>query len=705
MIASRKLWLVDKADARSSKLANWSAVGKRRWCEMAVRPIALAVPVAIISAFAMRESLQGLGAVSGILAIAVMAVVIFSTSSTLARLATLLRPFVIIAIAVPALWMVLQMAPLPLRGLGNQIWATASVALNEPLADRFTVDMHATMLALSQYNIVIAAVLVTAVVTLDRRQAAQALHILVAITAVISVLSIWRKFSGSTELWGEHIWTGSAAAALGAILSTALAARAIDQLRRHGRSSSSPIAPIAALACAFLSLIVSVAASALWSDFTASMAIMFGVVTVVAVVAIRKWFFGWWGRAGVVATAAVLFVASLAFIPIKRNTDLILALSTQEQTATERMLQDIRPIGTGAGTFAALLPIYRDIGRSALLERPTAAATIAVEMGQTFLCLLLIATVLGTYTLLKCSLSRSYGYLFPAIGVGTSVSLLILAFVGDPLFDLYASLLVAALYGLAFAQSLPGTARENVSWEQNELPQDANDKITTKTARPTHTVNFSPALIRIALTAIGLVLAAQTAWVFSQSWHFGHGLSFAPIARLNDLFSKAVAVQSAREDLRTTRDLPAVVRPGPDQATVAQGTFRPPLSNAFAGVLEYSPLRGDMWLKLAAISKEYAASYDTTALLKMSYYTAPNELDLIPLRISVALGTDAAVKEPELRDLIRRDLKVAITRRPALRPAIVVAYLSASADGRAFAESSIAEFDPNFLRNIRERQP
>jgi hypothetical protein len=89
----------------------------------------------------------------------------------------------------------------------------------------------------------------------------------------------------------------------------------------------------------------------------------------------------------------------------------------------------------------------------------------------------------------------------------------------------------------------------------------------------------------------------------------------------------------------------------------------------------------------------------------MSYYTAPNALELIPLRLTVALGTDAAVKEPELRDLIRRDLKVAMTGRTALRPAIAAAYQSASADGRALAESSISELDPGYVQKLRPRGP
>ncbi|WP_235940589.1 hypothetical protein [Bradyrhizobium hipponense] len=648
----------------------------------------------------MAENLQGPGVASGILAIAILAVAILSTSSALACFATLLRPLFILALAAPVLWMVFQVVPIPLRGFGNQIWATASAALNEPLAERFSVDVRETMLALSHYNIVLAAALVTAVVALDRHRAAQLLYILVSITAVISALSIWRKYSSLSDSWpGEHVWTGSTAAALGVLLSTAMAIRAIDQLRRPGRPPRSPATPIAILTCAILSLIVSMAAIALWSASTALIAVLLGVATVLTVVAIRKWFFGLWGRAGVLATAAMLFVASFTFLPIKRNADLTIALSTHAQAATERMLQDIHPIGTGAGTFVALLPIYRDIGMPALRERPTAAAAIAVEMGRVFLCGLLIVTLIGTFTLFKRSLSRSYAYLYSAVGAGGSVSLTVLAFAENGLFDLYASLLVAALYGLAFAQSLSGRAGEITSEELPQLAQEVGDRATT--ARPIPPIIFTSAWTRVALTLIGLLLAAQAAWILSQSWYFGDRLAITSVAGPNEAFSRALAAHSTRENVWTDRGSTAAVRLNSDKALDPQHTSRPTVLNAFSGVLEYSPLRGDVWLMLAALSKQYAGSYDTTSLLKMSYYTAPNELDLIPLRLSVALGTDAAVKEPELRDLIRRDLKVAITGRTGLRPAIVAAYQSASADGRAFAESSISELDPSYLQRLR----
>ncbi|RXG91934.1 hypothetical protein [Bradyrhizobium zhanjiangense] len=665
---------------------------------MVVQSTMLAVPAAIAPALAVVENLLGPGVLSGVLAAAILAVGLFSTSSTLASFANLLRPLFILALAAPALWIALQVVPIPFRGLGNQIWATASAALHQPLADRFSVDVRETILALSHYNLVLAVALVTAVVSLDKQRAAQVLYVLVSITAVICIFSIWRNNNPSGSWLAEQVWTGSTAAALGVLLSTAMAIRAVDQLRRPRRSPRSPTGPLAILSCAILSLIVSVVAIALCSGSAALIAVLLGVTSILTVVAIRKWFFGLWGRAGVLATATMLFVASFTFIPINRNADLTIALSTQTRAATERMLQDAHPIGTGAGTFIALLPIYGDVGMAAMREQPTAAAAVAVEMGRTFLCGLLIVTVISACILFRRALSRNHAYLYPAVGAGGSVSLIILAFAENSLFDLWTSLLVAAVYGLAFAQSLSGTIRDLESVELRQLTQESSDR-TTAAQRTSPAIFASPwTLTRIALTMIGLLLAAQAAWMVSQSWPFGDRPSIATVAGSNEAWTSAL--QSSRENVAT-----ATARLKSDKATDPQNTGRSADLNALSAVLEYSPLRGDVWLRLAALSKRHPAAYDTTSLLKMSYYTAPNALDLIPLRLSVALSTDAAIKEPELRDLIRRDLKVAVTGQTALGPAIAAAYQSASADGRALAESSISELDPSYVQKLRPRGP
>ena len=143
---------------------------------------------------------------------------------------------------------------------------------------------------------------------------------------------------------------------------------------------------------------------------------------------------------------------------------------------------------------------------------------------------------------------------------------------------------------------------------------------------------------------------------------------------------------------------------GEQSAASDQQNSTIPSAVSAAATLHHSPSRGDVWLMLAAISKHYKpAGYNTAALLMMSYYTAPNDLDLVPLRLSIALGTDDVVMNPELRDIIRRDVNLVLTRRPLLRPALTAAYQAASAEGKLVAENAISKLDPNYLDGIRAR--
>lgn len=661
---------------------------------MIIRLVMLAELVAITAALAMPEGLQSLGLASFILATAALAVAIFPSSVSLG-LAKLLRPGLVVVLAAPALWMALQAVPMPMDTLGNPIWATASAALNEPLSEIISVDIGATMLSLAQYCAVLAAALVTAVITLDRYRAAQVLHILLSITTVATAMWFGK---GATVVSGPD---GSTVAVLGVLLSCATAIRAVDQLRRHSRPGKIAPAPLPALSAAIITMIVCMGALLIRTSSAAVVAALLGSGILVSVFAIRRWFLGLWGTAGVLATAAIFFVATVTVIPFRTNTDLTIALSTSSQIATERMLQDVRPAGSGAGASTVLLPLYRDIGIGAPRERPTAAAAIVIDMGWAFLCGLVVIAMLGACILIRRSLSRGYDYVYPALGAGASIALPILAFADHGILGLGASLLVAALFGLALGQSVPGAGREAISFESKE----ASDWMAGPTSRPRLASAFVTIWPRVALMVLGITLIMQTIWMTLPGLYLGGQSSLSAAASAAAAWpkeiSKPASVATAHEDLW----IRGGSRPRGDPALAAdeQQTALPAASNAFARSLHSSPLRGDIWLMLAAASTQNSTRSNTAAMLKMSYYTAPNDLDLLPLRLSVALATDAVVRELEFRDLIKRDVSLVVTRHPAIRPALAAAYRSASAEGKIYLESLISELDPTYLDNMRAR--
>jgi hypothetical protein len=117
--------------------------------------------------------------------------------------------------------------------------------------------------------------------------------------------------------------------------------------------------------------------------------------------------------------------------------------------------------------------------------------------------------------------------------------------------------------------------------------------------------------------------------------------------------------------------------------------------------LSYSPHDARVWLFLVALDTQ-VPPYDrhAAAALKMSYYTGPYELGLIPLRLLVAVRPGILADE-ELRQLFRHELQVALGRRAELKPAIVAAHRVADPAARRLIEEVISEQDPELLASLR----
>jgi hypothetical protein len=208
-------------------------------------------------------------------------------------------------------------------------------------------------------------------------------------------------------------------------------------------------------------------------------AALFGVGTLIGVLAIRRWRLDLWGQTGVAALAAVAVVGFFAIAPAKKDADPTIALSAQDQnySSIERMLSDTKWEGSGAGTFEALLPIYRDTDEVDSSEIPTAAATIAIEMGQPFLWTCVVVFLMGASTLFRRALLRGRDYIYSSAGAGCVIALLISLFANDGILGLSASLMISVLCGLAFAQSRSASNRYvDLSEELYRIPNRANDR-------------------------------------------------------------------------------------------------------------------------------------------------------------------------------------------------------------------------------------
>ena len=96
---------------------------------------------------------------------------------------------------------------------------------------------------------------------------------------------------------------------------------------------------------------------------------------------------------------------------------------------TQRVLAETSWAGTGAGTFAAILPIYQGIDELAIGQvAPTAAAAIAIEMGWPIFWAMLMAAIALVFFLLRGALRRQRDSYFSMAGAGCIVVTALLSF-------------------------------------------------------------------------------------------------------------------------------------------------------------------------------------------------------------------------------------------------------------------------------------
>ena len=221
----------------------------------------------------------------------------------------------------------------------------------------------------------------------------------------------------------------------------------------------------------------------------------------------------------------------------------------------------------------------------------------------------------------------------------------------------------------------------------------------------------APVWPRIVLALFGLVLVVQASWILLAELQrpqrlrlLGDGKAGteAALERARDsrLAAKLAIVRGdlwansafAHVDVLSRQQAPAA-----DARSTTVDEARTDLEHA----VRYSPHRGDAWLLLAAMADRYRwPGYEPAGLLKMSYYTAPSDQALFLSRIQVALRV-AGLDDAELADMVGRDIRLLITKTPALKPAFLGVYKAASSPGRRFVERAVSEVDPAYLADLR----
>jgi hypothetical protein len=210
------------------------------------------------------------------------------------------------------------------------------------------------------------------------------------------------------------------------------------------------------------------------------------------------------------------------------------------------------------------------------------------------------------------------------------------------------------------------------------------------------TANRRQRRLRAALLAFAVVLALQSIWIILPELIRPSPLAFPRDARSPPIsWSERNRARWAAKLALVRGDLwaQAAIEQSPELIRDAE------LARATAEkAAELSPHDSRVWLILAGL--DCLRHREVSGALKMSYYTGPNEIVLMPLRLLVATCSDA-IKDAELQTLVAGELRFIITHEQDLKPVILTAYQDASPSGKRFIETIVGDLDPGLMATIR----
>ena len=284
--------------------------------------------------------------------------------------------------AVPALWVLVQV--LPLSVLAHPIWKSAETALGHPLVGTISVDPGASIIALGKYLSVVGVVFLSAAVAVDRQRAEWILFALTAAGVGLALILFFRGVQFPMFARAQAIDCVS----MGTIIAGAACIRTIE---RYETRLSSPQRSVPVLLWTFVacSTALTICGAAELFDATREILIAtaFGMFALICISLVRRFALGAVGTAAIAAPALGAAILLLAYHPVERGTSVSLAFTGASDPSlialNERVLYDAPFVGTGAGTFAALAPIYRQIddpppgstSATARATRPSLTAT------------------------------------------------------------------------------------------------------------------------------------------------------------------------------------------------------------------------------------------------------------------------------------------------------------------------------------------
>jgi hypothetical protein len=396
-------------------------------------------------------------AIVAVLAIAALSSVAISARAADVNFAARVTRSLKLAAAVPAVWMVIQLLPLPFGP--HSIWINANEALGQQSWGHISIDLSATVNALAFYLSNVGLVIVSLFVVRDRRRAELILFALAAITTLTTIVLLIGKLAQSLGQEGAGD-VPAAVSSLGVISSLTLAAYGAERYQSKSKRAE-PSQTMRDFQSAFvlsgLGLLVSIVGLATSATLNVALTALFAVIVFASVQAIRRVGLPNWAAAIVLITmvtaaAMIILWRYDATRPVSRLLQFATAASPDAISMAQRILLDTTWQGTGAGTFAQLAPIYQEFGNSATTP-PTTAAAFAIELGWPMTLFTFGAALALIVVLYRGALVRGRDSFYPAGAAAFTVGFLGQAFCDASLFNSCVAVIGDTMIGLGLAQS------------------------------------------------------------------------------------------------------------------------------------------------------------------------------------------------------------------------------------------------------------
>lgn len=377
--------------------------------------------------------------------------------------ARVVRP-VALAAAIPALWILVQVLPLPIPALLHPTWLSARDTLKDSLLGSISIDVGASLVALTAYLTAIGVVIASAAVSIDRQRAEWTLIALTAVSTLVAVLLVVYRAIGSffvgpsaIDVPGESL---EAINALAVLITLAFTIQSFERFEtRHPQIDLSLLSFSRPFIYGLIGFVITTASILLFGPRPIIFATGCGLATMVWVLIMRRVGLGAWSG----AVAAVVGVGAAAFIVLSQwasgsagfSLRFAAARSSALVATTERLLAQATWSGSGAGSYAALLPIYRTADDVSLRSlAPTTASNALIELGWLMFGVSLLLAAVVFVALLAGALRRGRDSLYATAAAAAVVLAAVEAFCDASLLTFSVSTMMAVVIGLGIAQSV-----------------------------------------------------------------------------------------------------------------------------------------------------------------------------------------------------------------------------------------------------------